>query len=48
MGKSHDFVDGYERAEADWLANREFKNPYTEGTDSWAGYNEAVYDLTQK
>jgi hypothetical protein len=49
--KSKNFILGFETAQSEWEKHDEdptFINPFTQGTDEWAGYEEAVYILTQK
>lgn len=48
--QSDQFIRGYETAMAEFETQRNprYINPYPEGSDGHRGYEEAVYDLTQK
>ncbi len=50
MKRSDEFAEGYRRAMAEWERDGDWwgmSNPFPEGTDRHAGYEEAAYDLTE-
>ncbi len=50
MPASERFVEGYNAAMKRSLEQEvpDFTNPYRDDTDEYRGFEEAVYDLTQK
>lgn len=51
QGKSDAYIIGYSLAETHFYSGEQiprFQNPFQSGTDQHRGYEEGVYDFTQK